>query len=500
MSEKDFFETHRLYHSRRRYTRAMQDIAKLHKKPYPKIIPANKLKVRSWNRLVAYLDWIRMQFGLRNQITGRHWFLKLRGFILNNHIHSKCVPEKYVNIKKNFPLVLITEGDMVGNKGAVAMVNCIIRDIRARFPDARFVVSSISLNKNINYEEGIDILSIKFPLFDLAVIKAGFWYIFSKIGIRLEFLLDNNIVKTYQKADIVISATGISFIEDFGYSKIYNYSRYLLLPLMLNKKVIKFTQSIGPILSNYNKFMARSLLPLATQVMARGRHSMEHLKKVGIESNVVAFPDIALTLESEYSEKVKNIVSMEGAYIGISPNNICNRLSREEYISTLKEIINYIEKELPELKILFIPHTISKTNLGKGDDYEICLHLKSMLAKERSSIADTLSMSPGELKALIGRAEFFIGSRYHALVAAISMKVPCLAIGWHWKYNELMEWYGLDDNIINVWELGETDVTSKFYALYNERIERKVYLEKISDEIEKLARVATETINAELLK
>lgn len=498
---RDLFETHRLYHSRRRYTKAMQQIASLHGEAYPLITPATNLKIRGWNRLVAWLDWRRMSYGKSRNRQLRRWFLKLRGIIHSNFIYPRNIPDEYVNSDSHHPLILISEGDLVGNKGAVAMVECLIRDIREKNPQAGFIVTSRKIRKNISRSDGVSTLYIDGQLYELALLRAGWWWILKKLGIRQDSLLNNNIIKSYQNADIVISATGISFIDDFGYRRIYYFSRYLLLPFLLGKKVIKFTQSFGPINSKYNRLMASHLLPLADIVMARGRHSVENLKKAGVYKNVVAYPDIALTLQPEFTDRVETAVkSTDGKFIGISPNSICDTMAPGEYVTSLSKILNFIIQELPEMKILLIPHTISEGDLGKNDDLAICRKLAAAVAEDRIKIADTLAMEPGELKALIGSSEFFIGSRYHSLVAAVSMSVPCLAIGWHWKYNELMEWYGLDDNIINIWELVKKDAVQTFSGLYQNRSERKMYLENTGDKIKVKAREATEYINKELLK
>ena len=49
---------------------------------------------------------------------------------------------------------------------------------------------------------------------------------------------------------------------------------------------------------------------------------------------------------------------------------------------------------------------------------------------------------PLQIKAAIAQSKLVIGSRYHALVSALSSDVPVLCLGWSHKYAELMNSFG----------------------------------------------------------
>lgn len=506
LDSRDFFESHRLFHSRRRYTVSLWNLGRIHGKAVPVIKPAIKLPIYLWNLVVAWLDWKRSEYKSKNFSKIRK-FMKVRGTILDNFVYPRPVPKEFLPednnaLKDNNSLsVLITEGDVVGNKGAVAMVNCLIRDISEVFPDAGFIVSSKHIKKDVTYRKNLKTLYDNGPHFDLALLQAGLWAILNSIGINLRTLLQNKICQAYLKADIVISATGISFIEDFGKKKIYHFSKYLLLPLLFNKKIVKFTQSLGPIESRYNRFMASSLLPRICQVMARGEISRKYMQEIGVSKNVHSYPDIAITLESENSSRIEVLTKKRGdrKVIGISPNIVCKNLTQGNiYIKELKKICNYVIENLKSYDVVFIPHTITEAGKGKNDDMSICRELAQDLPPSRVSLIDTVDYSPGELKQLISETEFFIGSRYHSLVAAVSSSVPCLGIGWHYKYNELMAWYKLEDNILNIWELGNKDVLEVFERSFEAREEMRNCLQAINPEIKQLAKNASIQIIREL--
>lgn len=502
MIVNDFMESHRLYHSRRRYTSALITQGKLHCKTVPMVTPSTQIPVKFWNHIVAWLDWKRQTVKPKNLIG----FMKFRGTILESVIYARPIAKEY--LAKEIPTnktvnVLITEGDVVGNKGAVAMTNCLIRDIISQIPDVQFVVTSKHIKKDVNYYENVKTLYDNGPHFEISILAAGLWYFFKLFGLNLKFLLNNKIAQAYLKTDLVISATGISFIEEFGNKKIYHFSKYLLMPLILNRKVIKLTQSFGPIKSRYNKFMTSSLLPRITKVMARGEISRSNLAQNGIKINVISLPDLAVTLNKTISKKVEEIKKKYKGQniIGISPNIVCRNLTSDNlYLKEMKKICEFIIACLSDYQILFIPHTITEKTKGKNDDMWLCKKLSEKLPAERVEVIDTTEFSPTELKSLISISDFFIGSRYHALVAAVSSNIPCLAIGWHSKYNELMAWYKLEENIVNIWDLGKVDVVECFRKIFDEKDKIESILIKANPEVKSIANRATSEIIAELKK
>src|SRR5690606_2587223 len=64
-------------------------------------------------------------------------------------------------------------------------------------------------------------------------------------------------------------------------------------------------------------------------------------------------------------------------------------------------------------------------------------------------IFDIREKSPQETKFLLSKSELLIGSRYHSVVASLSSGVPPLVIGWHYKYQEIMEAYAMSDFIVD---------------------------------------------------
>ena len=66
-----------------------------------------------------------------------------------------------------------------------------------------------------------------------------------------------------------------------------------------------------------------------------------------------------------------------------------------------------------------------------------------------------------EYDLLIRHFDFIIASRYHALVHAYKQKVPCIAIGWSEKYNNLLDILKQDRYMIDAKKFNKEELFKK---------------------------------------
>ena len=83
------------------------------------------------------------------------------------------------------------------------------------------------------------------------------------------------------------------------------------------------------------------------------------------------------------------------------------------------------------------------------------------------------------IKAIIGNCDYVISSRFHALIAALSQRIPALALGWTHKYLELMKEVGLEDNILELnWDKAAVSEALNQYYAKND-LQRKMLQQKV---------------------
>ena len=248
--------------------------------------------------------------------------------------------------------------------------------------------------------------------------------------------------------------------------------------------------------------MAKLVLSRTNYIFARGEHSFRNLEEIGIVENVMVFPDIAVSMEPSESVAADKVINKysDNLVIGISPNIVVNKLDKKNnYLPSFKALIDHILMSIENSIVLLIPHTIEKSSLSKEDDYSICKSLLDEVSEfERCEIVNTLNFSPEEIKYLISRCNFFVGSRFHSLIASLSSCVPSIAVGWHWKYEEMMNWFDLTGNTIQYWDLTSDKLLRLFEENFKKKVEIKSDLEKILPGLKIKAKRALDILCEEL--
>lgn len=466
---ESLYLSHRLYTRRQKFTTANRKIAHLRGKTVPLQKYDRRIKPTFRHYILAWLEDCRVScrllpLPLLKKIT------TLLG-MLEHHLVKKH--DKVSNSKtKTAPTVLITEADVVGNKGAVAMLHCILNYLRNHITDVQFIVTSQFVSNAPDMPD-VQVIHDKDQTFDIALARTWIWWLLGRVGINARGLLDNTVIQAYRQADVVVSASGISFNEDFGMVKLYHFSKFVQLPLLLGVPLIKFTQSFGPFKSPYNQAIARRTLPWVDRIFARGEHSRKNLEKLGITAQVQTVPDIALLMKESRTEKALAMIRQieTGTTIGIMPNIVCTRLdAKRRYMPALIRLCTHIQHCYPQARIFLMPHMIEAQSAGKNDDLSLCETLASHCPDPSRVIVDRCAdYSPEETKAIIGACTFVVASRFHAVIAALSSGVPTLTVGWHWKYEETADWFELDDALVQYWQLDEVDIKERFDALFVKR-------------------------------
>jgi len=140
---------------------------------------------------------------------------------------------------------------------------------------------------------------------------------------------------------------------------------------------------------------------------------------------------------------------------------------RNVYLETMVRLVQHIVAKL-QIPVLMIPHEWSR---GGNDDAWLMDQILTRLDDRRQVFALRNRPSAADTKAVIGCAHLLVGSRYHSLIAALSMRVPCMAISWSHKYETLMEAVGLDESVCHAKDLDFQVLWEKTLDLWNARDE-----------------------------
>jgi polysaccharide pyruvyl transferase WcaK-like protein len=288
-------------------------------------------------------------------------------------------------------------------------------------------------------------------------------------------------------SDIVANLFGICFSSNFDKGK-YGYIKSIksvigkfaisFVAKMNRIKTVKCTASYGPIKSKNDITAAKFAAKYIFDVMyARENESKNQMQsKTGIKMNIPVSPDLANFMSYNTTE------SNEEKYIGISVSFQIIRQwnSNETYIDCMVNLIRHLIAKTG-YKVILIPNEITVDN--NYNDLHVANEIHQILDySEKVFISDVANINSTQLKTLIAGCEVMIANRYHSCVAALSAGVPTLVVGWHYKYDELLHWYGQDKWILSSENCTSDKLTTMFDDFWESRDkEREVIKDKYID-------------------
>jgi len=337
---------------------------------------------------------------------------------------------------------------------AISHINMLMNIAKERKIDIELIsvgtpnIMGLSVKEEIEQKIGVNILHINFSIKD--VLKQLFGFQKSH--------------HHYLNSDIFLDIG-----EGDSFSDIYGMKRFLILsfskwvPIILKKKLLLSPQTYGPFKSKTSKIISAYLMRRSTEVFSRDFKSTQLLNDLGINNTEVA--DIAFSLPYEQLETEGGTVGLNISGLlwngGYTKNNQFGlKLDYKEFV--LKLIEGFVTKGK---QVHLISHVISDT-LPVEDDFSVSLSIKN----EHFSNVDGVLVAPkfsGPLsaKTYISKMDFFLGSRMHATIAALSSGVPTIPLAYSRKFEGVFGSIGYDYTI-NLYELSKDDCLNKIFELY----------------------------------
>ncbi len=273
--------------------------------------------------------------------------------------------------------------------------------------------------------------------------------------VKLEQFNLKNILETkkkFQKMDIIIDATGGDSFSDIYGAKLFVIQMFIKTAILLSrKKYILAPQTYGPFNRKWVALFANYYVNRAEAVFSRDNISSACL-------NIRNQEKIQKVTDLGFSMQYNKMPNRERFTVGF---NISGLLYQSDKL--VGQNLNYKElcdKIIITLKsrnidILLVPHVVGKTEKGIDNDYWVC---KELAEKYDVEFADSYN-DPVEAKSYISQCNFFIGSRMHATIAAVSSGVPTIPLAYSRKFMgvfEAIEYpYTVDLNIKSEQEIME---------------------------------------------
>ena len=303
-----------------------------------------------------------------------------------------------------------------------------------------------------------------------------------------------------------------------SFSDIYGLGRFLVgffiawTAVLIKGSIVQFPQTFGPYNRGISRLIAGYLLRHSSLIMARDKESQRLASELaGPKKKVFLCPDVAFCLEPSKPEVILVDPPLEGAQslpeilIGLNVNGLMYKGGytqdnmfglKMDYATMLPEVLKALLRE-HEGEIWLVSHTYAPFGNVESDN-EACTKVRDSLPQETKARVRVIAgdYDCHELKWLIGQCDFFIGSRMHSCIAALSQGVPCVGIAYSRKFRGVFDTVGMADWVIDGREVTTEEAVKEVVELYRKRDEVR---ERLKMEAQK-ARQRVEEVFAELFR
>jgi polysaccharide pyruvyl transferase WcaK-like protein len=397
------------------------------------------------------------------------------------------------------------------NMGVSALTAGTIKCIIHQFPDAEIYLLDYGKD-TITYNLQIDHRSVPIQLINMRFSKKV--YLKNNIALLLILSLVINLIPSQKirknlfsrnfclkhicEADIITSiAGGDSFSDIYGMGRFFYVSLPQVLSLFLGKKLVLLPQTIGPFNGTIVKFIARYIMNRVSIVYSRDYTGLREAKNflgakydskklrfcydVGIVVDPVKPHKIDLDGLFEKRKDNSNIIGLNVSGLlfmgGYTQNNMFGL--KIDYRKFIYNLIDFLIRR-KNVTVLLVPHVFGFLENSESDSIiceKIYNELKPTYKDKLFLVKGTYNQS--EIKWIIGLCDFFIGSRMHACIAALSQNVPAVAIAYSKKFLGVMETLDLETHIADPRSLCEKNILNIIDKMYGQRKSTRKHLNRI---------------------
>jgi len=282
-------------------------------------------------------------------------------------------------------------------------------------------------------------------------------------GIRAKILSNNSYLKHVSESDLFLSiAGGDSFSDIYGIANFLYATLPQVLILLMRKDLILMPQTLGPYKGKISKLIAKYILNHAKIVFSRDYISLKEIKTLpGIKNDVGHLKfcyDVGFVLDPVKPAHM-DIVGLptkkkdSTVVVGFNVSGLLymGGYARKntfgfkcDYDEMVYKVIDYLIKQKSVL-VMLVPHVFGLKKHIESDSnvcQQIYKDLKGKYGENLALVQGTYNQN--EIKYIIGLYDFFVGSRMHACIAALSQTIPTVSIAYSKKFIGVMETIGAE--------------------------------------------------------
>lgn len=411
--------------------------------------------------------------------------------------------DKKVN-KREFRICLLGASLDVGNMGCRALAASLIRLFKLTEPNSEISLlygHTIPSIKSVNILTGqtVEVTVVNYRLSPrarlsehlfLILLFAGLFRLVPFAAVRKKIINLSPWIKSIAQADLIGEINGgDSFSDIYGLSRLIVCVSSSLIAILMKKPLVQLPQTYGPYNSLGSRMIARFILSHSDRIYSRDRVGIDTVNRLlgskGKLKRVQFCPDVAFCLEPINLKPITIIPTLpERTTVKLVGFNVSGLLYmggytrdnmfglRFNYRDFVSELLTKLFKTMG-VHVLLVPHTFGN---AAQNDQDVCRTVWQSAFQEFGERIHLLNgeYDQNELKAIIRGCDFFIGSRMHACIAALSQGIPSVGIAYSPKFRGVFESVGMGDMVLDAREVTLSEATDACV----ERFERREILSK----------------------
>jgi polysaccharide pyruvyl transferase WcaK-like protein len=393
-----------------------------------------------------------------------------------------------------------------GNRGVSALVSGTINAIKSSFSDAEIFLADYDRTPSrhrvlhANGHADVELLNLRFSktfwlpnniarLLLTALLLRGL----PVKAFRRRCLAKNPYLRRIAEADVVGAISGgDSFSDIYGLQRLIYVSLPQILVLLLGRPLVQLPQTYGPFKGGPARFIARWILSRSHSIHSRDRESIAVVQELldGQRVQPLFSYDLGFVLEPHIEpERVPPWLAgfdHGRALVGLNVSGLLyvggyNRKNmfglKGDYRELIRELIQYFIL-VEGVDVMLVPHVFGTTADGESD-LSACREIwreMGPLAQGRLHVLEE-DYEAHQIKALIGRCDFFLGSRMHACIAALSQGVPAIGLAYSRKFRGVFSSIDMEELVIDLCDDSPGSAREKVAVAFQRRTELRARLQ-----------------------
>ena len=409
---------------------------------------------------------------------------------------------------------IVLLGASFTNKGAEAMAVTAIAQLSELYPDCRITLATYSKPNTLT--EGTHALPIltqrgapaRFELLYHPRLQKGVCLsLLQLICFRIPPLRRfwarrmwaNDSLERLRQADLILDLSGYAMTDQRSFGRQAVYAFEVLAASWQKTPIALMTQAFGPFERRLSRWIAAAALRNASLILARGDSSLRYVRQLGLPPHlpVSVCADMAFLLPPSPPEEADRLLGApeaERPFFGIVPNIRAFYQAAADgenrYLRLLARLCDVAYAEWGCQPVL-ICH---ERSVRQPNDAWLIDEIRARVERPAACRVISAEHSAMELKAVIGRLAFVTASRFHSVVAAISMATPFVVIGWAHKYHELLAQIGMTEAAVDAKQFDEDAVMRLIETQWNAHANTRRHLEAARAGLCQSARAAFERL------